>query len=84
MAEGARIDRESFAIIAAERWKWCHHGIDVAGPAEFKKVRAQLLEAFPDLRVVVEATAADGQRQIERIAAWNSTFARPTTVMSKC
>jgi hypothetical protein len=37
-----------------------HYCRRVARPAEFKKVRAQLLEAFPDLRMVVEATAADG------------------------
>ncbi len=44
-------------------------GTDVVGPAEFKKVRAQLLEAFPDLRVVVEATAADGDNVVVR---WNA------------
>ena len=44
-------------------------GADVVGPAEFKKVRAQLLEAFPDLRVVVEATAADGDNVVVR---WNA------------
>jgi predicted ester cyclase len=44
-------------------------GIDVVGPTEFKKVRTQLLEAFPDLRVVVEATAADGDNVVVR---WNA------------
>ena len=43
-------------------------GLDVVGPAEFKKARAQLLEAFPDLRVVVEATAADG----DVVVRWNA------------
>jgi len=45
-------------------------GIEVVGPAEFKKVRAQLLEAFPDLHVTVEATAADGDNVVVR---WNAT-----------
>jgi predicted ester cyclase len=44
-------------------------GIDVVGPAEFKKVRAQLLEAFPDLSVAVEATAVDGDNVVVR---WNA------------
>jgi len=44
-------------------------GGDIVGPAEFKKVRAQLLEAFPDLRVVVEGTAADGDNVVVR---WNA------------
>jgi predicted ester cyclase len=46
-----------------------HYCRRVAGPAEFKKVRAQLLEAFPDLRMVVEATAADGDNVVVR---WNA------------
>jgi len=45
-------------------------GIEVVGPAEFKKVRAKLLEAFPDLHVSVEATAADGDNVVVR---WNAT-----------
>src|SRR5580658_4492679 len=44
-------------------------GIEVVGPAKFKKVRAQLLEAFPDLRVAVEATAVDGDNVVVR---WNA------------
>jgi predicted ester cyclase len=45
-------------------------GIDVVGPAEFKKVRDLLLQAFPDLRVTVEATAADRDNVVVR---WNAT-----------
>ena len=44
-------------------------GLDVVGPEEFKRVRAQLLEAFPDLRVAVEATAVDGDNVVVR---WNA------------
>ena len=44
-------------------------GIDVVGPAEFKKVRAQLLQALPDLRLNVEATAADGDSVVVRWSA---------------
>jgi predicted ester cyclase len=41
-------------------------GVDVIGPVEFKKQRAALLEAFPDFRVTVEATAADGDVVVVR------------------
>ena len=41
-------------------------GKDILGPAEFKTQRAALLTAFPDLRVVVEATAADGDVVVVR------------------
>jgi len=41
-------------------------GKDVLGPAEFKTQRAALLAAFPDLSVVVEATAADGDVVVVR------------------
>ena len=45
-------------------------GIDVVGPAEFKKARAQILEALPDLRVNVETIAADGDNVVVR---WNAS-----------
>ncbi len=35
-------------------------GADVRGPAQFLEARSVLLEAFPDLNVTVEATAAEG------------------------
>lgn len=41
-------------------------GKDVLGPNEFKTQRAALLAAFPDLSVVVEATAADGDVVVVR------------------
>lgn len=44
-------------------------GVDVVGPSEFKKVRKQLLQAFPDLRLTVEATVADGDNVVVR---WNA------------
>lgn len=43
-------------------------GIDVVGPAEFKAVRAQLLKAFPDLRISVESTVAEENTVVVR---WN-------------
>jgi predicted ester cyclase len=45
-------------------------GMDVLGPVEFKTARAALLTAFPDLRVTVEATAADGDVVVVR---WKAT-----------
>ena len=45
-------------------------GIEAIGPVEFKTARAALLTAFPDLRVVVEATAADGDVVVVR---WRAT-----------
>jgi steroid delta-isomerase-like uncharacterized protein len=41
-------------------------GAEVRGPAAFKVMRAQLLGAFPDLAVRVEAIAADGDDAIVR------------------
>jgi predicted ester cyclase len=41
-------------------------GKDVLGPIEFTTQRAALLAAFPDLSVVVEATAADGDVVVVR------------------
>jgi predicted ester cyclase len=41
-------------------------GKDVLGPVEFKTQRAALLAAFPDLSVVVEATAAEGDVVVVR------------------
>jgi predicted ester cyclase len=39
---------------------------DVLGPIEFTTQRAALLAAFPDLSVVVEATAAEGDVVVVR------------------
>jgi predicted ester cyclase len=44
-------------------------GKDVIGPGEFKTQRAELLAAFPDFRVTVEATAADGDVVVVRWSA---------------
>jgi len=41
-------------------------GKDVLGPIEFRTQRAALLEAFPDLSVVVEATTAEGDVVVVR------------------
>lgn len=41
-------------------------GGEVRGPAQFKVVRASLLETFPDLRVIVEDTVADGDHVVVR------------------
>ena len=39
---------------------------DFQGPAEFKSGREALLDAFPDMSVEVEATAADGDHVVVR------------------
>ena len=39
---------------------------DVRGGEEFKAVRAQFLSALPDLRLVIEDTAADGENVVVR------------------
>jgi predicted ester cyclase len=44
-------------------------GAVVRGPAEFKAVRAALLEAFPDLRVTVEDTVVEGDNVVVRWSA---------------
>ncbi len=44
-------------------------GKDVVGPDEFKALRAELLAALPDLRVTVEAVAADGDVVVVRWSA---------------
>ncbi len=41
-------------------------GGDVRGPADFKTARATLLDAFPDLRVTVEDTIAEGNHVVVR------------------
>lgn len=45
-------------------------GMEVIGPVEFKTARVALLTAFPDLRVFIEATAADGDVVVVR---WKAT-----------
>ena len=45
-------------------------GRDVRGPAEFLPVRAALLDAFPDLRVIVDATVSEGTDVVVR---WSAT-----------
>jgi steroid delta-isomerase-like uncharacterized protein len=41
-------------------------GGDVRGPEEFKRARAALLDAFPDVRVLVEDSVADGDHVVLR------------------
>jgi steroid delta-isomerase-like uncharacterized protein len=43
-------------------------GADVTGPAEFKAVRHEMLQAFPDLRMTVEDVLEDGDRVTVRWA----------------
>jgi|SRR5438552_10622208 len=45
-------------------------GAEIVGPLGFKSARTALLTAFPDFRVVVEATAADGESVVVR---WKAT-----------
>jgi predicted ester cyclase len=45
-------------------------GGDVRGPEEFKAVRAALLGAFPDLRLVIEDIVVEGSQAVVR---WNVT-----------
>jgi predicted ester cyclase len=45
-------------------------GMKVIGPVEFKTARAALLTAFPDLRVFVEGTVAEGDVVVVR---WKAT-----------
>ena len=44
-------------------------GKDIEGPEEFLAGRAALLDAFPDLRVTVEATVSDGPDVVVRWSA---------------
>ena len=41
-------------------------GADFTGTATYKEARAQLLSAFPDVRVTVEDTVADGEHVVLR------------------
>ena len=41
-------------------------GADVRGPEDFKAVRATILGAFPDFRIVVEDTVAEGDHVVVR------------------
>jgi predicted ester cyclase len=45
-------------------------GIEVHGIDDFKKARAELLDAFPDMKVVVEDVVAQGDNVVIR---WNAT-----------
>ena len=45
-------------------------GSDIRAPDQFKEVRTALLTAFPDLRVKVEETVADGDTVVVR---WTAT-----------
>ena len=45
-------------------------GTEVRGPAAFKMARAQLLGAFPDLKIRVEEIVTDGDNAVVR---WNVT-----------
>jgi steroid delta-isomerase-like uncharacterized protein len=45
-------------------------GVETRGRAEFEVARASLLAAFPDLRITVEETAADGDHVVAR---WSVT-----------
>jgi len=45
-------------------------GVEVVGPAEFHKVRAALLAAFPDLQLTAEDTVAEGNKVVVR---WRAT-----------
>jgi steroid delta-isomerase-like uncharacterized protein len=44
-------------------------GMDVRGPEQFLAARAALLDAFPDLRVTVEATVSEGPDVVVRWSA---------------
>jgi steroid delta-isomerase-like uncharacterized protein len=44
-------------------------GAEIRGPSEFRRVRATLLAAFPDLRVSVEETLAEGDIVVVRWSA---------------
>ena len=44
-------------------------GMDARGPAEFLAARAALLDAFPDLRVSVDATVSEGNDVVVRWSA---------------
>jgi predicted ester cyclase len=45
-------------------------GIEIRGPEDFKRVRSALLTAFPDLRLTVEGTVAEGDNVVVR---WRAT-----------
>ena len=45
-------------------------GVETRGPAEFRRVRATLLSAFPDLRIAVDGTVAEGDSVVVR---WSVT-----------
>lgn len=48
----------------------CHmEGAELVGPEQFLQARTALLEAFPDMRVTVEATLAEGNEVVVRWAA---------------
>lgn len=41
-------------------------GVEVRGPEEFKKVRAALLDAFPDFRITIEDVVSEGENVVIR------------------
>ena len=45
-------------------------GAEIRGIEDFKKARAELLAAFPDMKVVVEDVIAQGEHVVVR---WNAT-----------
>ena len=47
-------------------------GFETRGHDEFKKVRAGLLDAFPDMRLIVEDTVAEGEHVVVRWRAIGS------------
>ena len=44
-------------------------GMEIVGPEQFLAARAALLDAFPDIRVTVEATVAEGDDVVVRWSA---------------
>jgi steroid delta-isomerase-like uncharacterized protein len=49
-------------------------GAEVVGPAAFHEVRSELLTAFPDLRITIQDTVAEGSNVVVRWRATGSHF----------
>jgi len=47
-------------------------GLEIVGPEQFLSARSALLDAFPDIRVTVEATVGDGDDVVVRWSARGS------------